>query len=137
MIKFLDGPAADEVLFLRRAPVLLRVTRSPTGKWDALDQLDDEPRPREKIFVYRRVSEPTRYHMKMCPRSGSGFYMNAEYKLFAEQPADEIMRETVAWRKWCEEKKAEENSPATSPGATTPCEPASTENAAGCSPGER
>lgn len=39
MITFRDGPAAGQVLQLRRVPVLLRVVCSSRGNWDALDQL--------------------------------------------------------------------------------------------------
>jgi len=43
MTRFLDGPAQGETLMLRRAPILLRVTRDPMGNFDGLDQLDDRP----------------------------------------------------------------------------------------------
>jgi hypothetical protein len=55
MIRFLDGPAEGVVLELRNAPEMLRVVRDPAGTWDALDAPGDEPRPDEKVFLYRRV----------------------------------------------------------------------------------
>ena len=53
--RFIDGPAKGVVLDLERTPHYLRVVHdSETWQWDALDQLDDEPKPTETIFVYRR-----------------------------------------------------------------------------------
>lgn len=103
MSKFLDGPAADVFLSIRRAPFLLRVVCSPTGKWDALDQLDDTPAPRERIYVYARKTQPTRMHISCRPRSGSGWYESADYSILTEQPADEVMRDNALWRTWCQE----------------------------------
>ena len=109
MVKFLDGPAAGVTLSLHRAPVLLRVVRSRNGNWDALDQLDDEPKPSETIHVYRLASEVTNIHL--CIRGkgkrGSGWYAMAEYRELPEQPGDEHTRSTEAWRAWCQAFKKE------------------------------
>lgn len=85
---------------LRRAPKLLRVVVSPHGKLDALDQLEDEPRPREKVFVYERVGEPSWVHIKMSPRSSSGYYAQVTYRFIDEQPSDGAIRDTRSWRGW-------------------------------------
>lgn len=45
MTTFTDGPAAETVLELRRAPKFLRVVRDADGTVDALDQLNDTPKP--------------------------------------------------------------------------------------------
>jgi hypothetical protein len=114
MATFVDGPAADVYLSLRRAPKLLRVVRSSKGNWDALDQLDDTPKPSETIFVYELMNVPQIVHMKMSPRSLSGYYaINANYRLYHWQPADEEMRDTEKWRAWCADaaKKLELFSP--------------------------
>lgn len=37
MVRFLDGPAAGLVLWLRRAPLYLRVTLDARAHFDALD----------------------------------------------------------------------------------------------------
>lgn len=101
MTKFLDGPAAGQVLMLKRAPLCLRVVRSPSGEWDALDQLEDAPKPREEIFAYVRTAHRGTVHIRSAKRGASGFYELAEYSAFADQPADEVMRETATWRAWC------------------------------------
>jgi hypothetical protein len=103
MIGFVDGPAASETLALRRAPILLRVVRSRQGKWDALDQPDDSPKAGEQIFVYRLAEKPTRYHL--CIRGKGkkegGFYWSGKYALLPESLADEVLRDTAAWARWC------------------------------------
>lgn len=104
MITFRDGPAAGQTLMLKRTPLLLRVVQSKRGEWDALDQLDDVPRAGETITVYRIHPETvSRYHVRACRRSGSGFYFRGEYSLFAKQPTDEEARSTAAWQAWATE----------------------------------
>lgn len=102
MVSFLLGPAGGISLALRRAPKLLRVVRSASGEWDALDQLDDEPRPREEIFVYQldETIPVERFHVCRSPRSSSGWYVRAQYLYLLNQPLDSDVRTTVAWRAW-------------------------------------
>lgn len=100
MTNFLDGPAMGQVLLLRRSPLFLRVVQAQGGEWDALDQLDDTPKPREKLFVYRLVKTEGRIHI--CRRGGrGGMYSRALYTLHDTQPADETLRLTRMWRDWC------------------------------------
>jgi hypothetical protein len=103
MTTFEDGPAFGQTLLLRRAPFFLRVTFSPERKWDALDQLKDQPEPEETITVYRKVRESGWVHL--CGRGRgavSGRFVIAVYRLHGEQPADETARSIREWRKWCE-----------------------------------
>jgi hypothetical protein len=104
--QFLDGPAADQSLMLRRAPFFLRVVQSRNGTWDALDQIDDEPKATEKLFVYVRVGGFTEMHL--CARGGgksaAGWYQLANYRLHEEQPDDATMRSRERWQAWCQEK---------------------------------
>lgn len=58
MIELIDGPANGVSLDLMRAPIMLRVVRDRAGNWDALDQLADEPKRGETIFLYRMVGNP-------------------------------------------------------------------------------
>jgi hypothetical protein len=101
MCWFRDGPAADVKLMLARAPLLLRVTRSPDGTWDALDQLADTPAFDEVITVYRRATLPSNVHVNA--RGRCGWFQIAEYRVVDPQPRDEQVRTTTAWRRWAEE----------------------------------
>ncbi len=104
MTKFLDGPAADQILALRRAPLLLRVVQNPKGEWDALDQLGDTPGDKEKIFVYV-LTEKAGY-MHICVRGkgrkGGGYYAVANYR-YVPDAHPNCLRDTEAWRAWCRE----------------------------------
>jgi hypothetical protein len=42
---------------VKRAPRTLRAVRTPAGKLDVLDLLEDEPSEGEEIFVYTRVDD--------------------------------------------------------------------------------
>lgn len=109
MVKFLNGPAAGQVLMLKRAPDLLRVTcaryqdAQKAPKFDALDQLGDEPRPEETLYAYRRTEAACTVHVRLGGKAkhASGFYAHANYELCTMQPTDEQMRDTEQWRTWC------------------------------------
>jgi hypothetical protein len=103
MTIFNGGPASGKVMNLRRAPLFLRVTETG-GKYDALDQLSDAPRPEEKLFAYRRVGEPGAIHIR-ARGGGGGFFALATYLLVTPQPADEAMRTATAWQAWCVARK--------------------------------
>jgi hypothetical protein len=100
MIAFLDGPAIGHPLELHRVPLYLRVTITAAGEVDALDQLDDVPRDNESLHAYVLSGTPTRVHLCRRPRSRSGWYHIAAYKLADEQPSDAVMRDTAAWQAW-------------------------------------
>lgn len=105
MTEFLDGPAAGVNLTLRRAPLFLRVTKDADGNFDALDQLEDTPRLDEEITVYYKTVDHGMIHLNMRDRKGKhcgGWRAMAKYRLFAEQPVEEIVRSKVKWRNWCE-----------------------------------
>lgn len=111
MIRFADGPAAEQLLMLRRAPLFLRVVFD-TGnqQWDALDQLADRPAAGEAIWVYRREGEPNvcRLDWTVKGRRVGGRFASATYRVVAEQPDDATMRDTQLWRQWCwDQVKAE------------------------------
>lgn len=84
---------------LKRSPVYLRVTEEG-GKFDALDQLHDEPKPTEKLYCYVIHGTPGWCHILHRDRKRSGFYVSAEYAFVEPQPTDAEMRETSAWREW-------------------------------------
>jgi hypothetical protein len=97
--RFEDGPAKGTILQLHRAPFFLRVTESG-GKFDALDQLEDTPRPDEKLHAYKAHGERGMCHIR-ASGGRSGFYAIATYKLVEPQPTDAQMRDNAAWSEWC------------------------------------
>lgn len=106
MSTFIDGPAKDETLMLRRAPHFLRVVHNGKGEWDALDQLHDKPTADEQIYVYRLQGEATRLHLcvRGKNRGASGWYERGEYVLHDPQPSDEVMRDNDRWQAWAVEE---------------------------------
>ncbi len=106
MTSFEDGPAKDQTLMLRRAARFLRVVQSHDGKFDALDQPYDMPRPTETLYAYEIVARPVMTHLRMSKPGVSGFYPMARYRLVPEQPSQNVMR--YDWQKWCESQPARE-----------------------------
>lgn len=90
-----DGPANGcPMLMLHRFPYYLRIVRGIDGKWDALDQLDDEAALGDTIFIYKRVNSRAG-HIKGRTRAESGF-------MFLYRHTDDIdpagMDDRDAWR---------------------------------------
>lgn len=102
MTHFQDGPAKDQHLMLKRAPRFLRVVEQD-GQWDALDQITDTPRPREKVHAYEIVGVPGMCHVNIAGGRG-GMFVAALYAHCPVQPSDAEMRGIENWRAWCEEK---------------------------------
>lgn len=100
MTRFEDGPAKGQVLCLKRAPFFLRVVCAADGKWDALDQPDDEPRADETIHVYKLKGTPGFCHVNRG-RNGSGWYAVATYVQTLVQPGDAV-RKICDWVDWCD-----------------------------------
>jgi hypothetical protein len=101
MTRFTGGPAARQVLLLRRAPLYLRVVRARAGKheWDALDQVVDAPKPGEDVHAYRRTKLNGQVHL-CCSKGASGWYVLADYEFVGEQPDEAAMRDNPAWQAW-------------------------------------
>lgn len=112
MTKLEDGPAAGNVLNLRRAPLLLRVTITPAGEVDALDQLDDEPAPHEAIHVYLLGREPMTGFVDGTDKRGRRFGHQitiAAYFHYERQPSDADARDSQRWQLWCQENRNHAN----------------------------
>lgn len=120
MTHFLDGPAKGQALMLRRAVMLLRVTRKrfalethpephqKADQFDALDAPEDTPTQSEEVFVYVNTGASNgTCHMRFGgnQKHRSGFYAMAEYRLYDVQPDDEIMRDNDKWRAWCQTQR--------------------------------
>lgn len=98
---FMDGPAAGLGLDMRRAPLYLRLVQDASGKWDALDQLDDEPRDGETIHVYEAATPPSAVFA--CGRgrgAGGGRYEYAVYRHVDVDVEALGLRDTDTWRAW-------------------------------------
>jgi hypothetical protein len=95
MTRFLDGPAAGQLLSLRSSPELLRVC-SKDGKWDALDQRRDMPAAGEVLYVYVLAEKKGSVHLRP-----GGFFPIADYRLYPTQPSLDVMRSPMDWAEWC------------------------------------
>jgi|GEM_PF-2209605 hypothetical protein len=104
-----DGPCAGRYS-ARRSPYFLRAVRDTTnGKVDLLDQLDDTPRPTERVHVYEAfpgtISSDLRLALTIVcppPTGASGRYW---YRADVE---GEQLRDTDAWRTWARAQPAKE-----------------------------
>lgn len=104
MTIFNGGPANGKVLNLKRSPLYLRVTQAG-DRFDALDQLSDEPRQGETVFAYHRSCEPGMMHINAKGGAG-GFFSFATYGYIAEQPSLAELMDTTLWREWCRHMEA-------------------------------
>jgi hypothetical protein len=70
--------------------------------WDALDQVDDNPRRDEEVYVYVLMEEPTRYHLLIRGKGKreGGWYQDGKYKHLPEKPEDHVLRDNERWRRW-------------------------------------
>lgn len=93
IVTFIDGPAEGVQLDLARNPYYLRVVRGIDGKWDALDQLDDDPALGDEIFIYRRGE--TMGHVLMTPRKESCWLVDYEA---TDEIDPEGMEDPEAWK---------------------------------------
>lgn len=99
----LNLPGFANVLLLQRTPVFLRFTLDGKDQWDALDQLDDEPRPDEQVVVAKLAGTTSLHIDRVVNRRRVGEWIKMlDYEPLAEQPPDEVVRDTVKWRAWCE-----------------------------------
>jgi hypothetical protein len=99
--RFLDGPAAGQLLPLRTCPQFLRVVVDPIGKVDVLDQPEDFPRDNETIFAYRMVENTfRRVWVRAQKREASGAYDSGDYKLIVPQPSEPALLSRGLWVDW-------------------------------------
>lgn len=96
---FINGPAKDVALELQRSPKFLRVCRAPDLTFDALDQIEDTPKPEEALIPYELVGEPTRGFIRR--QGGGGAFTMARYQWIPDGPDDAVMRDAEKWRQWC------------------------------------
>jgi hypothetical protein len=87
---------------LRNSPRWLRVTYGQ-GKWDALDQWEDTPRPDEKLYCYQLAEITGHAHINMG-RGRGGFYPIATYKYVEPQLTDQQMRNADLWARLAQDQ---------------------------------
>lgn len=90
-------------LMLARTPKYLRfVFDIKANTFDALDQLDDKPKPGEKIVAGIKMNEGS-VHVDGV-RNGRRFgewYATASYDACEVQPDAETIRDAAKWQAWC------------------------------------
>lgn len=104
MTSFIDGPAKDQVLTLKRTPIFLRVV-DDCGTWDALDQLDDTPTLTETLHAYRLKKDMGHVFVDGTDKRGrrTGYSARiASYEYVQPQPDQQTMRNPAQWQAWCE-----------------------------------
>lgn len=100
-VQFVGGPLDGRELSLQRGPLFIRgVVNRGNGRRDALDLLDDEPRPNETVSVYQLVWRTPTSHI--CSR-GEGCTLSymGTYR-WREDVDGEQLRDTEAWRAWAQ-----------------------------------
>jgi hypothetical protein len=106
MITFLDGPAEGKQLSLSRAPYFLRVVMDPFGNVDALDQLSDTIRDGEIAYVYTKAEDLG--SVLYCIRGkGCRHEEHATYRVFSEQPGQDVLADNERWAEWATAKGRE------------------------------
>ena len=113
MIELLDGPAKGNYL-VKRSPMWLRaVVNTKTNEMDLLDQIDDEPKKNEAVFIYRLQGEAGYMHVYARGKGGkstSGFYATGQYKFIIANPEidTKALRDNLAWQVWVAAQAAKE-----------------------------
>ncbi len=99
----LDALMGHKSLSLVRTPYFLRVVKDADGTIDALDQLDDAPKPTEQVYAYVRDGPPQ--FMILCSRrNGCRRERYVSYKDYMPQPDEATMRDNALWSQWCHEE---------------------------------
>jgi hypothetical protein len=105
---FLDVPAIRgkmPALELRRTPMFLRFVMTGTD-WqtlDALDQLDDAPKPEERVLAAVKDGEDGCLHLDSRDNRGrrvGQWFKTATYRLIAPQPEQSVLRDAARWQAW-------------------------------------
>lgn len=98
-------------LSLKRTPIYLRFTcsgiASCSRNWDALDQLDDQAEPGERLFAGKLAHKGSLHLDRVVNgRKVGEWYGSADYELIEPQPSQETMRDNALWRSWVESQLA-------------------------------
>jgi hypothetical protein len=104
----LKHPQFKGPLRLARTPRFLRFTLAD-GKWDALDQLDDEPGETEVVMAAELKQRGSILVDGTRKGRRCGWTEHtADYELVPSPPTQEVLRSTERWRAWCEAEARKE-----------------------------
>ena len=99
MLTCFGGPADGRRFSAVRAPMYLRVVRTPAGELFALDRYQDVAAPDELVDVYsRRVLQG---FAAITGIHGRQTVAVAEYDHLRPQPEPIHLYDTASWRAWC------------------------------------
>ncbi len=102
MIRFGDGPAANVVRDMERAPAFLRVAQTLDGLFVTYEALDALPTdPGGTLYAYRKTLD---HGFMQLPNRRE---LVAVYRLHDNQPAPAVMRDNAIWRQWCADEYAD------------------------------
>lgn len=102
MLQLIDGPCKG-IYMVKRAPLFLRAVLDENGEKDVLDQIEDTPKKSETVYVYQLEGSPGWIHLRMSPRSKSGFYAMGTYH-YLPDVGGESLRDNEAWQAWARER---------------------------------
>ena len=101
MLTLIDGPCQGSFM-VKRAPRYLRAVKDADGSTDVLDQVEDTPKPSEKVYVYRMEGNPGTIHLH--GGKSSGWWALASY-YHLEALDGESFRDNQAWQEWVLKQK--------------------------------
>jgi len=104
----LDG-RFQHSLSLVRTPPLLRfvITGDDWKTLDALDQLEDQPKPGERVIVAERKEvNPVHFKFSGKDKHKSGWYKWVKYVSLEDQPPEDVVRDTAKWQEWAQQRWA-------------------------------
>ena len=106
---FEDGPLAGKRMALQRCCIWLRGVVDSDGTPDALDLLEDEPKPSESVYAYRLHGEPSNVIACSRGKGGNGCRVitMARYRQHSEPVVEEVLRDNAAWREWANAQRRE------------------------------
>lgn len=108
----LDYPTFKGPITVERIPKFLRFTCAgplSSGNWDALDQLEDVPKPDEHVFAARLHSTSKVHIDRVVKRKRVGEWITtAEYRMIDDGPPEAVLRDNEAWRAWCLQRVADD-----------------------------
>jgi len=96
MLNLLDGPVKG-IYYCKRAPVFLRAVIDANGDKDCLDQINDEPKPTEKVYIYKLQGEPGQIHL--YGTKIRGFYAMGDYEHLPDVDGEKL-RDNHLWQEW-------------------------------------